>query len=439
MNTAWTRLEEGFRRLVPRVTDPDAKDFLQRWQLARDEMFATTCFLAAVVVHVFALGLEPFMQTLPRHLLVFQVMHVAMLLATGLWFFVWFPKRKSSRHLVVFLAMILVLVFELVLRDCNLSGDCAVAAVNTCALTITLCRCSIVLLFPYHQPWRIAAGGALLLGFGFLEASPRLELFGTLGASMIGVAFCACVRLLVAAWTTGEGLREFNLRRHIAPLQIVRRSALDSRPVEEIFRPELRPCVCVSTDWRNYQSLSATLTPTALASALDEYYEMCDRLLHEVAPAGDYYSDWIADELFIVFFAPDAARVSEVAREAVLFATRLIEEKVTFLETHAHPRAIDVGVASGTALVGMMGPKGHRKATALGEVPGRARRLQTAGKKLRATEGEADRVVFGQDTRALLGDWGSVETYVLTGKDAFRDLEDREIYHLKAPARRRAA
>ncbi len=186
----------------------------------------------------------------------------------------------------------------------------------------------------------------------------------------------------------------------IAPALIARKSLEADVSPTTLFGAKVRSCVCVSSDWRSYQRLSGELTPQELAQTLADYYAVCEGLLDGVAPGGNYYYDWIADELFVVFFALAADGVEELPALALAFGRRLLDAKPAFVRTHKAPGGIDVGIGAGTVLVGLLGAPGLSKATAVGDTPARARQLQLVAKALRKQLGDEDRIVFGAELLA---------------------------------------
>ena len=72
----------------------------------------------------------------------------------------------------------------------------------------------------------------------------------------------------------------------------------------------------------------------------------------------------------------------------------------------------------------MMGPASHRKATALGDVPGQARRLQSAGKILRDVFGNRDPIMFGAKSLLQVTAPFDVREFLLDPKNSIRDFKD---------------
>lgn len=226
-------------------------------------------------------------------------------------------------------------------------------------------------------------------------------------------------------------MREFALMIQAAPAKIVRQASLSNDDLGHAFAPTQRHCVCISSDWRGYQAISASISPEQLAAALGSYYEMVDRLLAETFKDGNYYSDWIADELFVVVFAKDTAEEKILINAALTFASGLVLKKQEFVDTNGLQISIDIGVSSGLSLIGMMGPPGHRKATALGDVPGQARRFQMSGKYLRSKFGEIDRVIFGSNSLMQITEPFDIRQIDLSGDEKIRDLGDRALFYME--------
>jgi class 3 adenylate cyclase len=214
----------------------------------------------------------------------------------------------------------------------------------------------------------------------------------------IGAA--AAARLTFFKAIADEGVVELELLEATAPRSVVRQVGESLEPVSTIFSARERRCVCLSSDWRGYQKLSSQLTPAELARTLAAYYDLCEELLMQAAPEGDYYFDWIADELFVVFFDLSAEQTRDLAARALAFAERLVLAKAEFVRQYPAPAGIDIGIGAGTALVGMLGAPGMSKVTAAGPMQGLVRQLQTEAKGLRAQHGDCDRIVFGSELLA---------------------------------------
>ncbi len=286
-----------------------------------------------------------------------------------------------------------------------------------------------LIFMPYSGRKYFAAN---LLGFAFLAVALSSTVGGVTLALIAGFAmiFIGQSRYETEKEVCKMAHKEYSLRSTIAPAHFVRKSNSAKDQFEDFFKPEINYCVCLSSDWRNYQETSSQLSPEQLTNTLNAYYNLCEEILREVLPDGNYYTDWIADELFIVFHATENVDAKHLVNYALTFSHKLIRARPAFCQEYGIPRAIDVGVSAGDALLGLMGPDGHKKATALGEIPGRSRRLQAAGKLLRKDFGEEDRVLFGEESLLALTMAFNVKHYKLEGTK-IRDVEDNELYYLE--------
>jgi hypothetical protein len=224
--------------------------------------------------------------------------------------------------------------------------------------------------------------------------------------------------------------QEYALLLQAAPAKIIRHSAESQKTITDLFAPQELQCVCLSSDWRGYQTLSANKSAKDIAVTLGEYYKACGELLAKWLPEGNYYADWIADELFVVAFSKDARGNREVANQMLLFSAELIQFKQSFYKKYGFPEAIDIGISSGAALIGMMGPDWHKKATALGEVPGQSRRYQAAGKLLRVEIGQTDRIIFGPETLLMIERPFDIAEFKVSDAKKIRDIDTKSIYFL---------
>jgi class 3 adenylate cyclase len=271
-------------------------------------------------------------------------------------------------------------------------------------------------------------------GFWAYETHPTQMYIATINAiaAYAGVGFTA----LYKAQHTQLAIREYNLLIRAAPAKIVRQAVSTNISVQDAFAPIQRHCVCISSDWRGYQDLSTKIAAIDLSRALNSYYDTCARLLNESFPDGNFYTDWIADELFIVIFAKDKSEERVLVNQALRFADALLARKEEFVATYGIPNAIDIGISSGEALIGMMGPETHRKATALGDIPGIARRLQAAGKLVRARHGEHDRVIFDANTLMEITEGFEVHEFSIPGDEKIRDLATSKIFYMQGVSNR---
>jgi hypothetical protein len=118
-----------------------------------------------------------------------------------------------------------------------------------------------------------------------------------------------------------------------------------------------------------------------------------------------------------------------MVEQAMAFAHALLSAKDKFLEFHPAPEAIDIGLSCGVAFVGALGPESQTKATALGDVPGKARRFQCAGKQFREFLGEKDRIVFDHQVGSLTQI--SRQEILLNDSQMIRNIDDRSLLYIE--------
>jgi class 3 adenylate cyclase len=277
----------------------------------------------------------------------------------------------------------------------------------------------------------------LLVGIAVLVAGGVLAMLpaegGQTWATIFGTTmfFSLVTRWALEARLSQLARREYDFATLVAPAHFVRHALRAEGGLDEAFKPKTQYCVCVASDWRNYQELAATLSASQLTMSLNEYYDLCHTLLSRHLPKGNYYADWIADELFVVIFGAEDDDQTALVEGALGFAQDLVASRAEFARIHGLPRALDVGISAGEALLGLMGPARQRKATALGEIPGRSRRFQAAGKLVRKRLGEADRVLFDRECLLRIRQPFPVKQMDLTEREAIRDVADRELFYLE--------
>jgi hypothetical protein len=163
-----------------------------------------------------------------------------------------------------------------------------------------------------------------------------------------------------------------------------------SRDLRKVFEAKDRFAVCLSSDWRGYQSLAKTHTPAQISELFRIYYDIVWEQLDRNVPSGCYYADWWADELFVIFFEEGESR-GEVVLHALEFAnalaTKIHEEIQSKLNISLN---FDIGMSAGIGFIGLQGPQKRMKTTISGEMAGVAKRLEMQAKALRITG-------YGQD------------------------------------------
>lgn len=219
-----------------------------------------------------------------------------------------------------------------------------------------------------------------------------------------------------------ESIHSFRQQCIFTPKQVVLKAIESKTSIDEVFGPQERQCVCLCSDWRSFQSFSATVSAARLAAVLEAYYAIQVELLDAAFAEGNYFIDWIADELFVVAFETPTSSPATVAACMVSYAKQCLTARSRFAAEHGAPLGVDVGISAGIATVGMLGPLGNRKATALGNVAGLARRLQSVAKELRTLEGPLDRIVVAPDLDLPDAAAAGLEHYPLPASLKVKDL-----------------
>jgi class 3 adenylate cyclase len=186
------------------------------------------------------------------------------------------------------------------------------------------------------------------------------------------------------------------------PRQVLMEAARTDRSSDEVFAPTTRFCVCICSDWRNFQKLTETIGTTELGQGLVTYYTDIVKMLNRKFPDGRFFVDWIADELFVVAFANDTAQDSNLVKSSFEFADEVLEYRQKYFESHGYPPGIDIGLASGLASVGIFGQEGVAKATAFGRPPAFARKLQEVAKGLRQKYSHRDRLAMNANFASMI-------------------------------------
>ena len=168
-----------------------------------------------------------------------------------------------------------------------------------------------------------------------------------------------------------------NVAKHIA--------ATDSNvKLDEIFKPTKRFTVCLSSDWRDFQKLTKDKDPEIIEKLFQNFYNIVFEELDRIFPNGNYYADWTADEIFIIFF-------DESDNENYLLVEKALEFAKTFsLDVFERVNNLfeiellyDIGMSCGEGLLGLQGPEKLKKTTITGESAGTAKRLETEAKNFR--------------------------------------------------------
>lgn len=180
-----------------------------------------------------------------------------------------------------------------------------------------------------------------------------------------------------------QAIETFRLQSQFTPKHLILASLEQDKPIQEIFAPKAREGVYICSDWRGFQDWCKGVSPETISSALREYFDALLAELNTLLPEGNFFADWIADELFVAIFTTDTCGRQTIIQRAISFAEKNLAVAESSRAKFLAPRGVDVGMSYGITIMGILGPTANMKATALGEVAGEARRLQSVGKELR--------------------------------------------------------
>ena len=156
--------------------------------------------------------------------------------------------------------------------------------------------------------------------------------------------------------------------------------------IDRLFPTKEYFAVCLCSDWRNYQKITTTTDYKDVQDMLERFYEIVYSDLGKLDLNGQYYADWTADELFIIFYGEDSQK-DKVAKEALSFCHSLATKLYIDISNNIGKGIkYDIGLSSGRGLIGLQGPGQFKKTTITGDVAGNAKRFETQAKKLRTKQ-----------------------------------------------------
>ena len=153
--------------------------------------------------------------------------------------------------------------------------------------------------------------------------------------------------------------------------------------IDKIFPTKEYFAVCLCADWRNYQKLTNTNSKDEVGKMIEKFYTVIYKELGKVNISGQYYADWTADELFIIFYGEEVDK-NIVKSEALNFCHSLATTLYMEISTKINKNILyDIGLSSGYGLIGLQGPSNFKKTTITGDVAGNSKRYETQAKKIR--------------------------------------------------------
>ena len=153
--------------------------------------------------------------------------------------------------------------------------------------------------------------------------------------------------------------------------------------IDKIFPTKEYFAVCLCADWRNYQKLTNSNSKDKIGKMIEKFYTIIYKELGKINTSGQYYADWTADELFIIFYGEEEDK-NIVKSEALNFCHSLATTLYMEISTKINKNILyDIGLSSGYGLIGLQGPSNFKKTTITGDVAGNSKRYETQAKKIR--------------------------------------------------------
>ena len=157
----------------------------------------------------------------------------------------------------------------------------------------------------------------------------------------------------------------------------------DNLDINKLFPTKEYFSVCLCADWRNYQKITNTSSKDKVGEMIEQFYTIIYKELDKLNISGQYYADWTADELFIIFYG-DEQEKDLIKFEALDFCHSLATTLYMEINTEINKNIMyDIGLSSGYGLIGLQGPSNFKKTTITGDVAGNSKRYETEAKKIR--------------------------------------------------------
>ncbi len=183
----------------------------------------------------------------------------------------------------------------------------------------------------------------------------------------------------------GELFERYRNLCAIMPRFVAEKLTYSSESVGSIkdFEPRERFVICLRSDWRNYQTFLEKQGSAKAIQLLESFYDSVIEDLNRIIPDGSFFATWTADELFVIFFDKlDSKAV--IAERALTFATSMMKNlPQKILQRFNYPLIYDIGMASGTGFLGLLGPRNLKTTSVIGLVCELARALEYEAKMIR--------------------------------------------------------
>jgi adenylate cyclase len=279
-------------------------------------------------------------------------------------------------------------------------------------------RQGLVLCVVHHFAWKALARAAFCLASWRVEVGAML----TTGVVAYGVTFALRWKRLRA------GMFGVVKGKLLAGL-------LEGGPDDPALRPVERGISVLFADVRGFTRWSHGHTPTEVVALLNAYFEA---IIPPIEAQGGIVDKYIGDGIMVLFGVPDERpdHAERALRAAVAVIARVHELAPTWARHDFPGFGIGVGVATGAAVVGMVGSRQRLDYTAIGDTVNAAARIESANKEL-GTEvlvSARTRNAVGEELFVQLGGAGGPTTAAAHGLP-----DGLTVYRVDVPAGPRPA
>ncbi len=196
---------------------------------------------------------------------------------------------------------------------------------------------------------------------------------------------------------------------------------LESNLDPERFLISSRLSSIVVLKWSCSALANSEIKPAEYDQILTSFNAMIDRILLEEIPNGAWFADVIQQEVHVYFFSEDSMQSPSL--NAFKFANKLLQERSKNSELNLLG-PIDIGIATGHATSGIIGPQSYQKTTAIGALNLVAINAKLIGEKIREFFSGPDRILMTSSVAAEVSE--SKEMMSLSSQDLFLKHQWRE-------------
>ncbi len=165
-----------------------------------------------------------------------------------------------------------------------------------------------------------------------------------------------------------------SLEKHLSPEIASAISKKDRELMENPFEAEEREVTVLFSDIENFTALSEKLSPSEIASLLNEYFS---RMVEEIICLGGTVNKYIGDAIMAIFGAPQSHEND--VKHSVLAALKMVNALKKFhSQVDLKKRFnIRIGINTGNAVAGVIGSEKKMEYTVLGDTVNCASRIES--------------------------------------------------------------